>query len=114
MTSAAEVKVQEGKAATANSGAEALNAQPTPVSNSAAAQAVMTAAGSDIGANQAALDKKSSEMPGEFKAAQEAGQETRGTSPSSVRAVLDGPDTAGLGPKHEPPANADASQHPAA
>ena len=114
MTSAAEVKVQEGKAATANSGAEALNAQSTPVSNSAAAQAVMTAAGSGIGANQAALDKKSSEMPGEFKAAQEAGQETRSKSPSSVRAVVDGPDMGGLGPKPETPANTDASQHPAA
>ena len=114
MTSAAVVQVQEGKAATANSGADALNAQPRPVSNSAAAQAVMTAAGGGIGANQAVLDSKSSDLQGAYKAAQEAGQETRDKSPSSVRALVDGPDMGGLSPKPETPTNADASQHPAA
>jgi hypothetical protein len=114
MTSAAVVQVQEGKAATANSGADALNAQPRPVSNSAAAQAVMTAAGGGIGANQAVLDSKSSDLQGAYKAAQEAGQETRNKSPSSVRAIVDGPNGVGLDPKPEAPANTDASQHPAA
>lgn len=98
MTSAAVVQVQEGKAATANSGADALNAQPRPVSNSAAAQAVMTAAGGGIGANQAVLDKRTGTLEGEHEAAKAAGEEKRGNSPSSVRAVIDGPDMGKLRP----------------